>query len=91
MSGQRENDLDRGHVPEGDDVVNGAGRQDATAVRQPHANEVRVSRSPEFDDVKTLAAVRPRRIPEQELARGHREDLVRVRNESLMGKIDVLL
>jgi len=89
MSGEGENDLNGGHVPEGDDVVDGAGGQDATAVRQPHANEIGVSGSPEFYNVKTLAAVGRRRVPEQELAGGHGEDLVRVRNESLMVKTDV--
>ncbi len=71
MSGKSENDLYRGNVPECDNVVNGAGRQDTAAIRQPHANEVRVSRSPELDDVKTLPAVRRRRVPEKELAGGH--------------------
>ena len=89
MSGEGENDLNGGHVPEGDDVVDGACGQDSTAVRQPHANKIGVSRSPELDDIKTLAAVRLRRVPEEQLAGGHREHLVRVRNESLMGKIEV--
>ncbi len=69
MSRQGENDLNCGHVPNCDDVIDGAGRQDPSVVGELHANEVGSAGPTKLDHVKAVPAVRGRRVPQQKLAR----------------------
>ena len=83
MSRQGENDLNCGHVPHCDNVIDGACRQDPSVVGELHANEVGSAGPTELDHVKAVPAGRGGRVPQQKLARRQRENLVAAGNESL--------
>ena len=83
MTRKSKEDLNRGQVPNGDDVVHRAGREDPAAVGDLHADEVRGSRPFELDDVKAVAAVGHRDVDQQQLVRGHGQKPVRVRDKGL--------
>ena len=74
VSRQSKQDLHGVDVPDGDDVIDRAGRHDPSVVGDPHADEVGVARPPELDDVEAVAAVWNRRREEEKFVARHRQN-----------------